>query len=110
LECFKKDSLFAVELETGSRTKQSKLYQLDDILKSQLHIIFPSSQITLHFLEKIGEKMVRRFRLSFSEEEISDDKIWTSKAIEDSKNRVIGLVELELKKKKEKMQKGHFYD
>lgn len=55
--------------------------------------------------------MVKRFRINFTEQEIaSEDRIWTSKAIEDTKNRVIGLVELELKKRKQKTLKGHFYD
>jgi hypothetical protein len=50
--------------------------------------------------------MVRRFRLAFSESEIGEERVWTSKSIEDCRNRVIGLVELELRKRREKGGRG----
>jgi len=42
----------------------------------------------------VGERMVKRFRLTFSEDELGKERIWTSKLIEDARNRVIGMVEL----------------
>lgn len=44
-------------------------------------------------MEKVGERMIKRFKLTFTEDELtSPEKIWTSKIIEDTKDRAIGLV------------------
>lgn len=49
--------------------------------------------------------------MMFTEAQLnSQEKIWTSKIIEDTKNRAIGLVELQLKKRKDNISKNIFYD
>lgn len=55
--------------------------------------------------------MIKRFKLAFTEEQLaSDDKIWTSKIIEDTKDRAIGLVEIELKRRKDSLAKNTFFE
>lgn len=84
---------------------------LSEIMQSEISISFPENQITLNFMEKVGERMIKRFKLEFMEEELaSEDKIWTSKIIEDTKDRAIGLVEIEIKRRKDSLAKNTFFE
>lgn len=79
----------------------SKSYLLEQITCSTFHISFPENDLTIFFLERLGEKLIKRFKICFSEEEItSTERLWTSKPILDMKNRAVGLVELEVNKPK----------
>ena len=62
-------------------------------------------------MEKVGERMIKRFKLAFSEGELaSEERIWTSKIIEDTKDRAIGLVEIELKRRRDELAKNTFFE
>lgn len=40
---------------------------LSEIMQSEISISFPENQITLNFMEKVGERMIKRFKLEFME-------------------------------------------
>lgn len=64
--CLKQDSDFMIEVVCGDKVKMSKSYLLEELTSSTFHISFAENDLSIFFLERVGEKVIKRFKIAFN--------------------------------------------